>query len=250
MKRSIILLIAFLAFTSELFSQGINVPPRRIIDFPNGALLPKGSFDVTLHAFPKGGLVTGIDVGLHNRLMIGVSYGGTNVIGEGDVNWHPFAGANVRYRVIGESFTWPGVAVGFDSQGHGAYLDTTNRFERKALGFYAVSSKNYQILGGLGIHFGANYSLETDDLDKGINLFTGADLTIRPNVAVMAEYDFALNDNGDLSLGSGKGYLNAGLRFTIKDAVYLELFLVDLLENRENNFQRSIKVTYLEFFSL
>ena len=232
-----------------LSAQGINVPARTILDLPNASTLPNASFDVTMRFFPNGGLLGGVNVGLNERFMIGLSYGGVNLIGTGSPDWHPYPGAEVRYRIIAESFAMPGIAIGFSSQGHGAFVDSTRRFERKSPGFYVVSSKNYRILEGLSIHLGTNFSLEDKDEDRGINVFTGAELNIRSELAFMVEYDFALNDNSGRALGEGKGFLNIGARYTIKDAVYFEVFLFDVLENFQQ-VQRAIRLTYLEFFRL
>lgn len=242
--------IAVFILPLSLSAQGINVPPRYIIDLPNASTLPNASFDVTMRLFPQGGLLAGVNVGLNERFMLGVSYGGINVIGRGKVNWHPFAGANARYRILSESFSFPGIAIGFDSQGHGAFVDSLDRFERKSLGFYVVSSKNYQIFDGLSVHLGGNYSLQNNDRDKGLNVFTGAELNVRPELAFMLEYDFGLNDNNGRALGQGKGFLNLGIRYTIKDAVYFEVYVMDILENITHNTERVIKLTYLEFFRL
>ncbi|RME00554.1 MAG: hypothetical protein D6814_03295, partial [Calditrichaeota bacterium] len=176
------------------------------------------------------------------------SFSGINVIGEGDIDWQPFAGANFRYRLNLESVTLPALAIGFDSQGHGAYVDSLKRFERKSTGFFFVASKNYEVLDHLSFHVGTNYSLETNDGDKSINLFTGGDLGVTPEFSVLGEYDFALNDNADNSLGSGKGYLNFGLRYNIKNVVYFEFYLLDVLKNKHDKIQRAIKLTYFEFF--
>jgi hypothetical protein len=248
MKR-IHLIFLLLAIPAFLAAQGVNVPARTIVDLPNASTLPNASFDVTMRIFPEGGLLTGVNVGLNERFMIGISYGGVNIIGKGDIDWNPFAGAAARYRILSESFSLPGIAIGFDSQGHGAYVDSVKRFERKSPGFFVVSSKNYRIFEGLSIHLGANFSLEDKDEDKGLNVYTGAELNIRPELAFMVEYDFALNDNSGRALGEGKGFLNVGLRYTIKDAVFFEIFLFDVLENFEE-VQRAIRLTYLEFFRL
>lgn len=243
------LIVFCLAIPSFLTAQGVNVPARSIVDLPNASTLPNASFDIAMRIFAEGGLLAGINVGLNERFMIGISYGGVNVIGKGDVDWHPFAGATARYRLLEESFSLPGIAIGFDSQGHGAYVDSVKRFERKSPGFFAVSSKNYRFLEGLSIHFGANFSLEDKDEDRGVNVFTGAELSIRPEFVFMVEYDFALNDNSGRALGQGKGFLNVGARYTIKNAVFFEVFLFDILENLQKS-QRAIRLTYLEFFSL
>jgi hypothetical protein len=95
-----------------------------------------------------------------------------------------------------------------------------------------VASKSYAFLERLDFHGGVNYSLERDD-DSDINLFTGGALAINQDVEVLGEYDFALNDTQENSLGAGNGYLNAGIRLNIKKVVYLELFVKNLLDNRK-----------------
>lgn len=248
MRKRYILALLCLLFPAMLHAQGIDVQPRTIIDFPNAATLPNASLDVMLRVFPGGGLLTGVNVGLHDRLMLGVSYGGLNIIGEGNPDWYPFAGANLRYRFINEGTVMPGIAVGFDSQGHGAYIDSTKRFERKAPGFFAVASKNYLILDGLSGHFGLNYSMQTGDNDKDLNFFAGVELRFMPELSVVTEIDFAQNDNS--SATSTNGVVNFGARYNIKDAVYLEFFLIDIFQNRYENFRRVLRITYFEFFRL
>ena len=246
MKKYLIVLGILLA-PQFLSAQGIGVPPRYLIEMPVAYVLPRASFDVNMRLYKGDGLLTGLNVGMTDRFMIGVSFGGTNVLGQGEVDWNPYAGAEARYAVITESMVWPALAVGFNSQGQGAFVDSTNRFERKSLGFYAVASKNYEILDHLSFHVGANYSLETGDGDKDPNLFLGAELGFRPELAFLGEYDFALNDNSDNSTGSGKGYFNMGLRYNVKNVVYFELFFLDLFENF-GKMQRALRITYFEFF--
>jgi len=228
-------------------AQGIGVQPRYLIDMPIAYVLPRASFDVNMRLYRGDGLLSSVDVGMTDRFMIGVSFGGTNVLGEGDVDWNPYAGAEARYQLVSESVSWAAIAVGFNSQGQGAYIDSTKRFERKSPGFYAVMSKNYEVFDHLSFHVGANYSLETGDGDKDPNLFFGGELGFRAELALMGEYNFALNDNSDGSVGSGKGYLNMGLRYNIKNVVYFEVFVLDLFENF-GKMQRGLRITYFEFF--
>ncbi len=242
------LILLMLALPAAGFGQGVDVKPRYVIDYPVAASLPRASFDVTMRVFPGGGALSSIDVGMTDRITFGVSFGGMNVIGEGDIDWQPFAGANFRYVLLSEEVTLPSLAVGFESQGHGAYNHEAKRFERKSLGFYAVATKNYVLLDHLTFHLGVNRSLETADGDRSLNLFTAGDLGLTPELSVLGEYDFALNDNSDNSLGSGKGYLNFGLRYNIKNVVYFEFYLLDLLRNKYEHFQRVVKLTYFEFF--
>jgi len=249
MKRYLLIFILVL-IPSIVAAQGVGIPARHVIDSPTASTLPYASFDFSLRFFPNGGLLAGVNVGLNDRLMVGVSYGGVNVIGQGKINWHPFAGASVHYRLLEEITALPGITIGFKSQGQGSYFEELKRFERKSLGIFGVSSKSYSFLAGLNVHLGLNYSLQTGDQDKGMNVFTGMELSLRPEFSFMSEFDFALNDNNALALGEGKGFLNVGARYVIKDAVYFEVYLIDIFENITGNFQRAVKITYLELFKI
>lgn len=251
MKRFMAMLIVLFALCSRpsgAIAQGVGVYPRFIIDYPIAFSLPRASFDINARIFPNGGLLSTLSVGMTDRLMVSASFGGINIIGEGEINWQPFAGGSLRYRLLTESFNLPALAIGFDSQGHGRYDEKVRRFERKSTGFFVVASKNYEVMDHLSFHVGSNYSLETKDNDKDPNLFTGADLGLSSELSVLWEYDFAINDNDDNALGSGKGYLNLGLRYNIKGVVYFEVYLLDLLKNRGEKVQRALKLTYFEFF--
>jgi hypothetical protein len=192
--------------------------------------------------------------------MFGVSFGGTNVLGEKEPKWNSQPGVLVRYQMIGESAGLPAITLGFESQGNGAYLDSTNRFLNKSPGFYAVASKSYNwlaILHRFDFHGGVNYSLEKGDGDSDINFFIGSTWSVNEDVDLLFEYDLAFNDSPEQNrtIGDGKGYVNAGIRFNIAKIVYLEFFLKNLTDNNraiqgtpeKGKYTREIKLTYFEF---
>ncbi|KAA3662469.1 MAG: hypothetical protein DWQ10_02340 [Calditrichaeota bacterium] len=241
------------------FSQGLNVHPRYLVNMPIASTLPRASFDVSMYSFAHGGLLAGLEVGMTERFMFGVTFGGINVIGENEVDWHPFAGASARFQLVRETYNLPSVSFGFNSQGQGRYLADYKRFERKSTGFFTVVSKVYEVFDHLSCTVGMNYSLENQDKDDDLNLFSGIELGVSTDLALMLEYDFALNDNseelsnvfddgGNPISGRGEGYLNFGVRYRIKNAVYFEANLIDLTENKFQGTRRSVKITYFEFF--
>ena len=148
----------------------------------------------------------------------------------------------------------PAILLGFDSQGRGEYRNIINvqtekqfsRYEQKSFGYYIVASKNYDLMGGnIGIHFGINKSLETEDGDDDFNIFFGIDKEINRSISFMLEYDAMLNDNNNeydyqditlenIALGNGIGYFNAGFRWFIADNILIELNFNDI--NNEKYF--------------
>jgi hypothetical protein len=224
--------------------------PTGLIDVPTAGMLKRGSYQLQLRAYAAGGLLTSIDVGISNRFMIGIAYGGTNIVGRGKIDWNPQPGVHVRYRLWEEQLTLPALVLGYHSQGYDAYIDSTNRYLVKSMGIFAVASKNFSLLGNLGIHGGLNYSFERGDGDKDLNFFLGLDKNLNPELALIAEYNFAFNDNDHRALGSGEGYLNGGIRWTFAGKLEIDFLLRNILHNK-NEFEkisREIKITYAEIF--
>jgi hypothetical protein len=224
--------------------------PTALIDVPTAGMLMRGSYQLSLRAYAEGGLLGSIDVGIADRFMIGISYGGTSLLGRGKVKGNPQPGAHIRYRLWEEQLTLPALVLGFHSQGYGAYIDSTDRYLVKSMGLFAAASKNFNFLGNLGLHGGINYSLERNDGDKDINLFAGVDKNINPEMSLLAEYNFAINDNDHRAIGSGEGYLNAGLRWIFAGRLEIDFMFRNILQNK-NEFEkisREIKITFAEIF--
>jgi hypothetical protein len=229
-----------------------KMQPIRLVDCPTAGILPRASFDFDIRVYPNGGAILGLDIGLMKRFMVGMSFGGENVIGDGDPDWNPRIEFAAKYRLINESWSFPAVVIGFDSQGSGAYNDSLDRYVYKSKGFYGVISKGYE-MGDLpfGLHAGANYSLENDDDDKDIAVFFGADLRFGENLGVVGEYDLGTNDDKAKELfGQGYGYLNLGVQWIFSESLLLQFNLKNLLLNREDasTWGREFRIVYFESF--
>ena len=205
----------------------------------------------------EGGLITGLSVGITDRFQFGLSYGSPNLIGDDSLIWYPRPEARLKYLIINEDMSMPGIALGMNTQGLGQYYDSDSlqRYATKALGVYIAASKNWQTpAGNLGLHSGVNYSfLETADGDDDPNLFFGLDLELNPEFSLLIEYNSALNENDmtarTMSISKG-GYLNAAIRWSFVESLYLEIDLNNLLfdDDYVDYFKREIKITYIEYF--
>jgi hypothetical protein len=225
--------------------------PLHILDIPTAAVASRGTATMTLRILSRGGLLSSIYAGVSDRFLLGISFGGSNIIGTGDISWNPRPEVAIKYLMIGETETRPGLAVGFESQGYGSYNNTLNRYQIKALGFYGILSRNFSLAGTFGMHAGVNYSIENKDEDDRLNVFIGADKSINPHLTFLIEYDFARNDNQSLpGFGRDKGYLNIGARITLGDRVGLEFDLRNLLDNRVGAISpsRELRILYSEPF--
>ncbi len=246
--------ILFLLLTGLCQAQGTagtnaKFEYRSLIDLPSAGVLEKGYVGVSLDVLPLGVLISKIEVGVFENFSFGISYGGSNIIGTGEMDFYELPGVNMKFRIIDEVEGLPALTLGFDSQGKGEYFEDKSRFAIKSPGFYAAVAKNFEFLGYLALHGVVNYSLERDDNDKDLNIGFGIEKTIGGKVSVLAEYDFAINDNNPLSFGDGNGYLNMGVRWSVGEGFTIGMDLRDLLDNKKfvsNRADRGIFVEYIK----
>ena len=232
-------------------------PPSSLITLPTAGTLQRGSFALEMRIQKFGGLTSSISVGLTDRFQLGISYGSANLIGDDSLIWYPKPETNLKYLLIDESETSPGISLGIDTQGLGKFNsdDSLMRYDTKALGLFAVASKNWVTpLGNLGWHFGSNYNfVETNDNDIDVNLFMGVDIAYNPELSMMFEYTAYLNENNmtskNIAISKG-GYLNAGVRWTFVERLHIEIDFNNLMFDKKkvDYFNREIKITYIEYF--
>jgi hypothetical protein len=200
-----------------------------------------------MNLLPFGSLMTKVEVGVFQNFSFGISYGGENIIGTGRINWYTLPGINLKLRLMDETFVVPAVSVGFDSQGKGRYLNVLERYEIKSPGFYTAVSKNFELLGYLGIHGIINYSLEREDGDKDLNIAFGIEKTLGGRVSLLLEYNTAFNDNTGSAIGDGTGYLSMGLRYSIGEGFTIGLDLRDLLHNKTISGESADRGVFIEY---
>ncbi|MBT5077385.1 MAG: hypothetical protein HOM61_00545, partial [Candidatus Marinimicrobia bacterium] len=186
-----------------------------------------------------------------------------NLIGDQKPDYNPQPGFIIKYRAYSETTKWPAIVLGLNTQGKGNYLVKENivggRYEQKALGFYITASKNWNMMGNLGLHIGLSKNTWEDlDADDDINFFIGIDKELNRSFSLLLECDAALNDNeyefDDLTFGRGKGYVNAALRWAVVPNVLVEINFNDIrknstIESKEVEYtNREIKIMYSESF--
>jgi hypothetical protein len=235
-------------------------PARWLVNMPTAGTLLRGNYEIGAAWYSEGGAIGHTDIGLSNRLLLGISFGGEEIVSNADPKWNPGVEFNAKFRVIDEDQYFPAVTAGFSSQGFGAYNKEYKRYTFKSRGFYGVVSRSFYFYEWTaGWHAGVNYSLENKiDKESDVNFFAGLDATFKYNLALLLEWDAALNDN-NLKLpdgtaygfaGKGRGYMNLGVRWLYNNNLELEVHLLDLLGNRRDfkTFGREIKVTYIGSF--
>ena len=232
-------------------------PPTNLVSVPSAGTLIRGSYAMQMRVQKNGGLTSSLSVGITDRFQFGLSFGSANLIGDDSLEWYPRPEANLKYRLIDETTSMPGVSIGLDTQGQGQFneADTLMRYDVKAMGIFAAASKNWVTpLGNLGLHMGTNYNFaEVNDGDKDINYFFGFDMEFNPELSILLEYNAALNENDmtakTMSISRG-GYLNDAIRWTFVERLHIEMDFNNLLfdDQKVDYFKRELKITYIEYF--
>ena len=273
MKRYLALLIA----GSIIFGQSEHpYPPLELISIPTAGTLPKGTYTYETILSKGGSIMPRLALGLTSSLSLGISYGMHGIIGDEEpiFNLHP--GFHVKYRAFDENSSRPAFLIGINTQGKGEYTELSKfninnngqvesiqkpikRYSQKALGFFISLSKNCDFFGNLGFHMGINKNFWEKtgypEDDNQLNFFCGFDKELNRSFSVMLEADAALNDNQDeyefedLTFGRGKGFVNAGIRWTVVPNVLVEINFNDIRKNSKAEYvNREIKITYSESF--
>ena len=247
----VLLLAALCVLTAARVEAQQELEPRQLVESPTAGLLPGGSLGVDFRFYEGDGILGHLSVGMFGRGMAGISFGGRDLLGEDAVSLNPRVEFSARVRVLEEGYKMPGIAVGYASQGYGTYDEELKRYTKKSKGVYVVASKNFMWFAGhTGIHVGANRSFEDDDGDDTVTGYVGVDVGLGRYAMLLAEYDLGLNDNADNSLGSGKGFLNAGLRVAASGSFAVEFDLKNIFRNgmREPHPDRELRVVYFVKF--
>ena len=260
--NKIILILCCFIFTQS----NHPYPPLSLVTIPTSGTLQTGNYSLEVLLINEGGLVPRLSIGITDNLTLGVSWGIQNLIGDHSPYFNKkYPDYHFKYRLWGEDLTKPGIVIGFDSQGRGKYRyiedsvvgeNSFNRYDQKSFGYYLIMSKNYNLMGNFGVHFGINRTLEIEDGDDDLNILFGIDKELNRDFSLMFEFDGMLNDNKDeydyedLSFGKGLGYLNAGLRWSLSENLLLELNFNDIRRNQNisETAHREFKVLYSKKF--
>ena len=237
----------------DFFGYGDKRVERRIlIDGITAGMLPRASFDFDVRTFTNGGVQAAVNVGLRERLSIGLSYGAAGLLSEQTPHWNDRMEFLLKYRIITEDYTIPSIAFGFSSQGSGYWDEENRRYAHKSKGFFIAATKSYLVYRNVvSFTLGVNVSMEQKTVDKDPTLYFGAITQLNKEVYILWEYDLATNDDkshGDY--GVGRGYFNAGLEWVLTEKISLEFDLRNILKNRRDakTLDREIRLLYVEQF--
>ncbi len=244
----LLLLLTDIGAAQRSAGENANIDPVFLIDMPIAGILPATSGAVQTTLYPDGGLLVELTYGLMTNLNVGLSFGGTRLIGSGGITWNNLPGIMARYRVMEESPRTPAVVVGFDTQGRDGWVPGWKQYTIKSPGLFVTVGKNYNLAGSISFHGGVNYSLERHDEDYEPNLYLGAEKTIGPLLSFLSEYNFAF-DNDKERKGFWNGSFSVGLRVSTNIGFNADVLLKNLLTTDFHypKIVRELRVQYVRY---
>jgi len=233
------ILVFVLVNYSSLFSKGTSgnnatYESIRGIDMPTAGVIPKDHFRLTGQFFNGGGILIEANYSPLKNLVVGTSFSGSGLVGTGDIVFQKYPGIFLRFRLLDETRSTPAFCIGFESQGHGEYLEDFDRFTYLSPGFYLSVSKAFKWYpGNIAWHGGLCYSLEPTSEDRSLNAYVGFEQSIGSVVSLNSEFNLNLDEN-DLVFEK-PGLLSISLRVAITEGLTGEFQLSDLLGNLKRN---------------
>ena len=221
-----------------------DVELRYLVDLPTAGTLRRGEAALDLQAGGRGTLLVKGSIGVSNRFSLGLSYGGTSLLGTGKPGLYPLPGVFATFRIFDESKTAPALLIGFDSQGRRGIVEGSRNYEIKSPGFYAVLSRNYAFYGTMSTHVGVNYSFEHYDGREQPNFFGGVEKSVGEFASCIVEYNAGLNNAWGAG-NNGKGFLNVGLWINLGAGMAIGASARDLLESSPEGGERIIQLQYV-----
>jgi hypothetical protein len=235
------------ALAQRAAGEDANIDPLFLIDTPVAGVLPATSGSIETFLYPQGGLLAGIVYGPFQNLNLGIYYGGTGIIGSGNVDWNEGPGFLVRYRFLEESEIYPAMIAGFDTQGRDGYIADSDmkQYVIKSPGFFVAASKNYLFYGNISFHGGMNYTLERHDGDKSPNVFWGFEKSIGSLISYLFEYNFAFDNDKDKK-GFWNGNLSMGIRISTNMGFNFGLYFKNLLTS-SFHYDKVVREIYIQY---
>lgn len=237
MKKGFFYIVLLIIASQTAFSQGsagndATYESRYIVDMPTAGMIPESSFSIYGLAFSHGGILGEMFVSPLKDFLIGVSFGGTGIIGESDMKFQKLPAVHIRYRIIEEKISFPAILIGISTQGRGLYSSSAENFEVYSPGVFLAMSKNFNwFLGDIALHGGINYSFEAKPEIRTPNFYAGFEQSLGPSLSVNAEFNAAINEHKE-NLISEIGVFNTSLRWSLTGGITLEFLIRDIFSNR------------------
>ncbi len=194
--------------------------PIKLVDFQSAYGLPRGGYSLRMRIVPAGRVITGIRVGISDYILVGVSYGATNVVGSGTPEWDDRIEFDFKVRLAEETDVIPAIAIGYDSRGYGMQLES-GEYEKASSGLFVSAAKTLPFSEFWQVHAGLSRTL--DEARAKPDLVVGASARLSQEFSVLAEYQWGVDRREDDS-ESTTGFLNFGLRWIFMEQLEVDIY--------------------------
>lgn len=215
----------------------------RSVQQPTAGIVAPRTYYFALSTFPPDGLRFEVQAGLVPRLMAGLSYGGTYLIGLESLSWFDKVGVKARFRFVDESVDFPALALGYDNEREPSR--SAGDYTRLSRGMYFVASKNFSAPGG-DLAFHGGLSISFDDSDHA-DFWLAADKSLPLGFGVAADWDAATNEADSVRFDNSGGFLNFELFWESFGQVRISMQMKDMLQAGGEQY-RSLAVDFLGLF--
>ena len=199
--------------------ESVVLPDVEMIDVPTAGILDYYGFMVKTRAYSGGGVLTGLNFGVLERLNLGAAMTVDKFIGSDSGIKMRKPEIQVKFRFYDGGYYIPAAALGYDGQGY-FYNPDSKKYLEKGKGLYLVGSKEIGI-PGLALHGGFN----VPDFDNNYLFgFLGMNYTLEDKIAFMLESDSMFHSDDP-------SRLNAGTRIYITPYFQLDFALREIGRN-------------------
>ena len=245
-RRSSTAFFVFLLLFHFFPENSKSAEPIEIVELPTAGILSKGTYAIQSNFFANGGMRLGFLFAPFTNFMLGISFGGTNIVGSGEATFQKLPAVHLSFRFLDEKTTFPALALGISTQGYGYYDSRLQRFQTYSPGIFFVASKGFKnFLGIVDFHLGMNYSFEPKPSERNVNIYAGVAQSVIDYIQLNLEFNSNL-DEKTTEVMQSKGLLNISLVFLVNPNVKIGIILKDLLGNFRNGkpAERNISIQY------
>jgi hypothetical protein len=196
--------------------ESVVLPDVELIDIPTAGILDYYGFQVKTRAYSEGGVLTGLNFGVLERLNLGTAMSVDRLIGSGSHIKMRRPEIQVKFRFFDGGYYIPAAALGYDGQGY-YYNSDSKKYLEKGRGLYLAGSKEAGI-SNFVLHGGFNVSDFDDNLLFG---FLGANYTLEDKLSFMLEVDNMFHSDDP-------SRFNAGTRIYITPYFQLDLSIREI----------------------
>ncbi len=249
-RKAIIILCSLVVALNSFSQTKARFEPNQIVELPTAGCYEKGTYAIQFNNFANGGVRFSLGVSPFDNFVLGVSYGGTNIIGAGDATFQNLPGVVIKFRFFDEKASFPALTIGVNTQGYGRYSREAERFETYSVGIFLVASKSFtNPVGFFDIHFGLNYSLEPKPRDRSPNFYFGFSQEALQIISLNFEFNATLDERTSQFL-SKKGIINASLNFLLTKNIAVGIIFKDLLAHLQGGkgIERNFFLQYVNYF--